>query len=225
MKKLILLFGVIFALAGCADDNNSNNAVTETCPISSEDFSYERIAQNQYKMKLSDENKRQFAAGVRWKAINTGNLLGNINTTELEPLLKFNDYQVTNIKEVTFYYNDKQCGNSIVLKPKSTNINCDNMSIAYFQEVFYAEPYSSLYVQFKDNQQLDKTLKYAIKFTEDLTIETNDIRDTSVVFSALYSQIAPLKAPAGAECIFADFIINYPDGSQCIKEIYFNRMN
>ena len=60
---------------------------------------------------------------------------------------------------------------------------------------------------------------------EDLTIETNDIRDTSVVFSALYSQIAPLKAPAGAEGIFADFIINYPDGSQCIKEIYFNRMN
>lgn len=67
MKRLLfLLFGALFALAGCADESGTNGGNTETCPITSADFSYEEIAVNKYKLTLNDETKRQYVGGARW---------------------------------------------------------------------------------------------------------------------------------------------------------------
>ena len=224
MKKLLfLLFCALFALAGCADESGTNGGNTEICPISSADFSYERVVQNQYQMKLDNESKRQYAGGVRWEAFNTGNMFGEINTTKLEPLLEYNNYRVTYPKEITFYYNNNQCGETIILKPKSTNPNCDNILIDYSQRVYYGSPRSSFYIQFKDINQLDNTLKYTLRFSDSLNVEPITINNDTITFYALYNQIEHLIGPMNMSGIFADFIIDYSDGSQCIKEIYFTK--
>lgn len=95
------------------------------------------------------------------------------------------------------------------------------------QQVNYANP-SSFYVQFKDINQLDNNLKYSIKFTDNKTLERepDTIFNDSIVFRAMYSEIEHLISyfPHGNGGIFADFIIDYSDGTQCIKEIFFDKM-
>ncbi len=196
---------------------------SETCPITSADFSYERIAQNKYQIKLDNESKRQYAGGVRWYTFSTGNMFGDIDTTTLEPELEYNNYRVTYPKEITFYYNNNQCGETIILKPKSTNPNCDNVLIDYLQRAYFSSVRSSFYIQFKDVNQLDNTLKYTLQFSDSLNAELIKINNDTITFYALYNQIEHLIGPSNMTGVFADFIIDYPDGSQCIKEIYFTK--
>jgi len=226
MKKLLfLLFGALFALAGCADESGTNGGNTETCPITSADFSYERIAQNKYKMKLIDESKRQYTGGARW-ALNNDNVMYDKNNiieatiTFIEPVGK---------KELVFYYNDKKCGDYVILKPSPS---CDNMTINYLQRVSYGSiqfpgdvPVSNFYVQFQDINQLDDNLTYTIKFTDNQTLERvpDTIYDNSIVFRTLYANVEHLRQSI-VDGIYADLIIDYTDGSQCVKEIFFKNM-
>ena len=117
MKKLLfLLFGVIFVVVGCSDESGSNgDGVTETCPITSADFTYERVKQNQYKIKLNDESKRQYAGSIRWKSLGEQ----NIKSDNLEPLLEFNKNSVSSEKDIVFYYNNMPCGEKNCFKTSS----------------------------------------------------------------------------------------------------------
>ena len=99
LKLLFLLFGVIFVVVGCSDESGSNgDGVTETCPITSADFTYERVKQNQYKIKLNDESKRQYAGSIRWQSLREP----NIKSDNLEPLLEFNKNSVSGEKDIVF---------------------------------------------------------------------------------------------------------------------------
>ena len=226
MKKLLfLLFGALFALAGCADESGTNGGNTETCPITSADFSYEEIAVNKYKLTLINKNKRQYFGGARWALYNDN--VAYDKTNNVETTITF--FEPDNKKELIFYYNNNQCGDTVILKPTPANLNsnCDNILINYLQQVNYANP-SSFYVQFKDINQLDNNLKYTIKFTDNKTLEREPetVYNSSIVFRAMYSEIEHLISyfPSGNGGIFADLIIDYPDGSQCIKEIFFDKM-
>ena len=226
MKKLLfLLFGALFALAGCADESGTNGGNTETCPITSADFSYERVAQNKYKMKLIDESKRQYAGSARWALYNDNVMYDKNNIIEatitfLEPLNK---------KELVFYHNDKKCGDNIILKPSPS---CDNITINYWQKVSYGSmqfpddvPVSNFYVQFHDINQLDNNLTYTIKFTDNQTLERvpDTISNNSIVFRTKRDNIAHLRQSI-VDGIYADLIIDYPNGSQCVKEVFFKNM-
>lgn len=227
MKKLFLIFGALFALAGCADESGSNGGVTETCPISSADFSYNEIAVNKYEIILNDENKRQYAGNGRWTVWNDYNVIYD-RTNGDEPIFTF--MSPLNKKEIAFYYNNIKCGDNVVLKPTPVNPNpdCNNIIIDYQQRVNFAEPESSFYVQFQDINQIDNNLKYSIKFTDNKTLEREPetIYDNSIVFRAMYSEIEHLRSYIGGSYgeIFADLLIDYADGSQCIKELYFENM-
>lgn len=115
MKKLLfLLFGVIFALAGCADESGTNGGNTETCPITSADFTYERtINENSvdYKVILLNQDKIQYENRIKWVT----NEDKSYNT--IEPIINFSmESWETTGQSVTLYYNNIQCGPTITLQ-------------------------------------------------------------------------------------------------------------
>ncbi len=217
MKKLFLLFSLLFALAGCADESGTNGGNTETCPITSADFSYERIAQNKYQIKLDNESKRQYARGVYWKeGRNTGGFVSN--SYELEPLIEYP--KGGDKKEVIFYYNNNQCGETIILKPKSTYSKCDDITLDYYQ---YDATYNSAY----------QTVIFLVKFKSpvDLSLDTELRFDNGVIqirnapsdelyhqFTIPYNSIKDIII--GSE-IYNDVIIKYPDNTECVKELNY----
>ena len=70
------------------------------------------MKQNQYKIKLNDESKRQYAGSIRWKSLREQ----NIKSDNLEPLLEFNKNSVSGEKDIFFYYNNIQNCKKNVLK-------------------------------------------------------------------------------------------------------------
>ena len=106
MKRLFLIFGALFAIAGCADESGTNGVNTETCPITSADFSYERIPQDsyemQYKIKLDNESKRQYENNVKWVGGNDRVTNEPFEYNELEPLLIY-EHNPSQQKEATFF--------------------------------------------------------------------------------------------------------------------------
>ena len=115
MKKLLfLLFGALFALAGCADESGTNGGNTETCPITSADFSYERtINENSvdYKVILLNQDKIQYENRIKWVT----NEDKSYNT--IEPIINFSmESWETTGQSVTLYYNNIQCGPTITLQ-------------------------------------------------------------------------------------------------------------
>ncbi len=196
MKKLLfLLFGVIFVVVGCSDESGSNgDGVTETCPITSADFTYERVKQNQYKIKLNDESKRQ--------------------------------YSVSGEKDIVFYYNNMQCGEKIVLKPVPENLNqnCDMLLIDYFQDYLFMDAESYFFIKL---QNIDNNVKYKIVLANNMELQNykqSTYQKGSIEFNIISANITNLMQEYLGQRIFGDLIIDYPDDSQCIKEICFNRM-
>ncbi len=216
MKKLLfLLFGVIFALAGCADESGTNGGNTETCPITSADFSYERIAQNKYKMKLIDESKRQYARGVYWEeGRNTGGFISE--PYNIEPLIEYLKGGAK--KEVIFYYNNNQCGETIILKPKSTYNKCDDIQIEYYQNATYGTNQSVIFIVEYDNT-FDISLKTSLSFDNGLIQEQNAPSGINAhQFVIPYNSIKELKI---GTYIYADVIIEFPNNTECVKELKY----
>lgn len=224
MKKLLfLLFGVIFVVVGCSDESGSNgDGVTETCPITSADFTYERVKQNQYKIKLNDESKRQYAGSIRWQSLREP----NIKSDNLEPSLEFNKNSVSGEKDIVFYYNNMQCGEKIVLKPVPENLNqnCDMLLIDYFQDYLFMDAESYFFIKL---QNIDNNVKYKIVLANNMELQNykqSTYQKGSIEFNIISANITNLMQEYLGQRIFGDLIIDYPDDSQCIKEICFNRM-
>ncbi len=216
MKKLLfLLFGVIFALAGCADESGSNGGSSETCPITSADFTYERIKQNQYQIKLNNESKRQYARGVYWKeGRNSGGFISRPH--DIEPLIEWP--QGGRLKEATFYYNNNQYGNNIVFKPKSTYSKCDDIQREYYQNATYGNNQTVIFIVEYDNT-FDVSLKTSLSFDNGLIQEQNAPNGTfNHQFIIPYNSIKELKI--GTD-IYADVVIEFPDNTECVKELEY----
>ena len=222
MKKLLfLLFGALFALAGCADESGTNGGNTETCPISSADFSYERVAQNQYQMKLDNESKRYYASGVYWKE----GLSGFISSPyDIEPLIEWDNGGYP--KEATFYYNNNQCGETIIFKPKSTYSKCDDIIIDYDQGDFPSLSIGTLplTVQYPNNFDYTNTNSKIILdngIEADVNITTaSDGYYVQGNFSLKYSDIENLLL-SYHRYLYLDLVITFPDNTECVKELKY----
>ncbi len=221
MKKLFLIFGVIFALAGCADESGTNGGNTETCPISSADFSYERVAQNQYQMKLDNESKRQYASGVYWKEYLSGFIS---RPHSIEPLIEWDNGGYP--KEATFYYNNNQCGETIIFKPKSTYSKCDDIIIKYYQGDFPSLSIGTLplTVQYPNNFDYTNTNSKIILdngIEADVNITTaSDGYYVQGNFSLKYSDIENLLL-SNHRYLYLDLVITFPDNTECVKELKY----
>lgn len=223
MKKIFLLFGALFLIAGCADEGGSNSGVTETCPISSADFSYERVAQNQYQIKLDNESKRQYAGGVYWEeGLNSGGFISRPH--DIEPLIEWpqGDY----LKEAIFYYNNNQCGETIVFKPKSTYSKCDDIIIDYDQGDFPSLSIGTLplTVQYPNNFDYANTnskiiLDNGIKTDVNITT-ASDGYYVQGNFSLKYSDIENLLL-SNHRYLYLDLVITFPDNTECVKELKY----
>ena len=108
MKKLLfLLFGAIFALAGCADDSEQDYSTK--CPISSADFTFQRPnpPYKTVKLILLYEDKRQYSRGVKW-IDESGR---EYNKIEPEIFYNIND---TQYEGASLYYNGVKCGPELI---------------------------------------------------------------------------------------------------------------
>lgn len=221
MKKLFLIFGALFAFAGCADESGSNNIVSNACPISSADFNYERIAQNQYQITLNDENKRQYAGSVIWKANNNSNLGGATETNEIEPLIIWENGG--DLKEATFYYNNIQCGSTLTLKPQSTYGMCDNITINYDQGDIYISGTTNpqLKVSYPFNFDYTNT-QSKIVFDSGIEYSGNLVASSGYVNGYFTTQYNVIEgALQNYTDLYLDLVITYPDNTECIKELKY----
>ncbi len=228
MKKIFLVFGVIFSLIGCAD---SDDTVTpEKCPITADNFTFKQLGVNKYQIILKDESKRQYVANSSWAVSYYDSVFYKYHRPSIEnfaePIIEYLTQLDT--KKLRFEYRSNGCGD-MILKPTPLKPNkyCDNISIDYRQRVYYNDT-TGFRVIFNDRNQLDKKLKYALIFKDNKTIDNytfdalpNSVAYDSMLFHTPYDEIEYLKEPDTT--IFSDIIIDYPDGSQCRKELFFKR--
>lgn len=226
MKKLLfLLFGALFALAGCADESGTNGGNTETCPITSADFSYERIPQDsyemQYKIKLDNESKRQYENNVKWVGGNDRVTNEPFEYNELEPLLIY-EHNPSQQKEATFYYNNNQCGDTIILKPISTYKSCDSIIVDYDQgNATFNENTQEVHFYVKYKGGVDLSLNSELKFNNGFAkSRSGTITTSGHQFLVPYSQIQNTIDKNNPK-IYADIIIKYPNNEECVKEVEF----
>lgn len=223
MKKLFLIFGALFAFAGCADDSGSNGINTETCPITSADFTYERIKQNQYQIKLDNESKRQYENNIKW--IGGEDLFGDPNEYDkkIEPLIIWENGGYP--KDATFYYNNNQCGETITLKPKSTYSKCDDIAIDYIQDYAnYNATYRTVIFRVHFKSSVSISLDTELRFDNGVIQKRNATSsEYSHQFIIQYDSIKDvIKKYNGENVIYTDVIIKYSDNTECVKELKYD---
>lgn len=226
MKKLLfLIFGVIFALAGCADESGTNGGSSETCPISSADFSYEKISKDsyeiQYQIKLNNTSKREYENNVKWIGGYDRVRKKPFEYSELEPLLIY-AHNPSPQKEATFYYNNNQCGDTIILKPISTYKNCDSIIVDYYQDNAYIkENTQEVHFHVKYKGGVDLSLNSELKFNNGFAeSRSGTITTSGHQFLVPYSKIQNTIDKNNPK-IYADVIIKYPNNEECVKEVEF----
>lgn len=230
MKKLLfssLLLLAFVVIAGCADESGSNGGGgnSETCPITSADFTYEKIPQDSYKIKyqmsLNNDNKNQYQNTAKWIGGYNRVLQKPVEYTKLEPTLIW-EKSPSPQREATFYYNNKQCGDTIILKPISTYRNCDNITVGYYQgNASYNDSNKKVHFLVLYNGDVDLSLISELKFNNGYSELRSEITtERGHQFSVPYSKIENTVDRTSYD-IYADLIIKYPNNEYCTKEVSF----
>lgn len=242
MKKLLfLLFGALFALAGCADESGTNGGNTETCPITSADFTYERVIKcssglfnfaDVYNIKLLDDNKSQYADNILWKANNDKNsyrdaengIYNNREYNKIEPQIPFSYPEYSpNIdnKTATLFYNGYQCGEPIQLKINSTSSMCDKVIIDNNVSVY--NPYNNMHLQMDGRKAI---LQEDGKILFEVYINDDNYTNAKLIFP---NNIGQLEEDLNKHSSYMEyqqlyFYIPYDNISTIIKNGYNNDM-
>ena len=253
---LCMVFAFQVALIGCdssssgSNDGGGSSYTGAGCPISATDFTWERIKTEkvnepgkailkyQYKLNIKDNSKMEYINSglVRWDAYNTDIEMGY---TETNPQI-FNDglptitwnaynkyYGISLDKKVVFYYNNKQCGDALMLSPNSTLCDIPIISIEFMNTIngwkdipnikitmdnVYSNDIKDIYLEFdngfrilKYNEKIDDTGTKIYYLNKELNQDTYDRYFNKSFY------IFP---------VYADLVVELKNGSQCIKEIF-----
>lgn len=242
MKKVLILFGVILALAGCAEIESDKPV---SCSLTSADFTYENVGVHKYQIKLKDSNKPRDTS-LFWSLVDVK--LYN----EIEPLIEYKseNRDIPQLsKEVILYVNKKpnsninaldlakdaiQCGESIQLKPLSTSPTCDQVKVSTSVDT-YNSLENSYKLKVELNTQLDMYYdKVTIKFANNFIAQGAQTLENTKTYSIGLSRDA-VKDVLYRTCdnynnvcnvyLLATFNIDYQDGTTCVKDIVFNITN
>ena len=96
--------------------------------------------------------------------------------------------------------------------------------IDYFQDYLFMDAESYFFIKL---QNIDNNVKYKIVLANNMELQNykqSTYQKGSIEFNIISANITNLMQEYLDQRIFGDLIIDYPDDSQCIKEICFNRM-
>ena len=125
-------------------------------------------------------------------------------------------------REITFYYNNNQCGDTIILKPISTYKSCDSIIVDYDQgNATFNENTQEVHFYVKYKGGVDLSLNSELKFNNGFAkSRSGTITTSGHQFLVPYSQIQNTIDKNNPK-IYADIIIKYPNNEECVKEVEF----